>query len=61
MNELVQGRPIVLWIDAESVYKKLSGMRSEPKKMMDKRVSRVVGWLLENNPSSQLTVRYILG
>lgn len=25
---------------------------------MDKRVSRVVGWLLENYPSSQLTVRY---
>lgn len=48
---------MVLRTGAESVYKKFTGQKFEPKKLMDKRVSRVVGWSLENDPSSQLTMR----
>lgn len=59
VKPLVQGRPIVMLTNAEGVYKKLVGLSSEPRRMIDKHVCRVVGWLLENYPSSQLTVRYV--
>lgn len=58
---LVQGRREVLSTNDESVYKKLTRQNFEPKKLMNESVSRGVGWLVEDYPSSQVTVRYVPG
>lgn len=42
VKPFVQGRLVVLWIDAESVYKKLTGHSFDPKRMMDKRASIIM-------------------
>lgn len=58
---LIQGKPVVLWTDSQSVFKRLTRTSTESKNLIDKRVSRLLAWLWINYPSSQMNVRFVLG
>lgn len=58
---LIQGRPVVLRTDSQSVSKRLTGTSTKPKKRMNKRVSKLLAWLWSNYISSQLSIRFVPG
>lgn len=49
---MIHGRLVVLWANSQSVFKQLTGTNTDPKKIMDKRVSCLLAWLWGNYPSS---------
>lgn len=58
---LVQSRLMVLSTNSRSMFKRLTGIHTEPKKMKDKRVSRLLAWLWGTFSSTQLNVRFVPG
>lgn len=58
VTTLVQDKPLVVWMDSEGVLQRLTGSHTDLKKMMDSRVSRLMSWLLESFPSTQLSVYF---
>lgn len=41
-KKVVQGQPIILWTDSESVYQRISRKETNSKKLLDVRISRML-------------------
>lgn len=58
---MINGRAMLLWIDSQSVFKRLTGNSTKPKRLMGKRVSRLLAWLWSNYLLTQMSMRFVLG
>lgn len=51
----------ILWIDSESSCLRLTGKEVDDKNLLDVRVNRLLAWVRENVPESQLQVKFVPG
>lgn len=58
-KRIVQGQQLTLYTVSESVYQRITRKVEDPKKMLDVRVSGMLGWVWANFLAERFTVKFV--
>lgn len=55
----MNSQQLTFFTDSESVYKRITWKVADPKKLLDVRVSKMLGWVWSNFSVGRFTVKFV--